>query len=229
MKTLTRNVNARLNTRSEQRPATSAASLTHKSLPKSSGSGQFSNPVSNPISNPVSNPGSAYTLLQGLMEGLIDGLMIISNKGELIHANQAAFQLCQHLDASFSQMQSLPQQIWRCCQAVMDSRELFPERLVIIEDELESAIGSVRIRVQMMADNLPHPCLMVTLEDQAQSAQYRAIADAVRYGLTARETDVWRLKRAGCSYKEIAAQLFLAENTVKKHIKNIHVKRAALV
>ncbi|NJR40303.1 MAG: response regulator transcription factor [Leptolyngbyaceae cyanobacterium CSU_1_4] len=56
--------------------------------------------------------------------------------------------------------------------------------------------------------NFPQACLLVTLEDQSQSAQYRAIAESLKYGLTARETDVWRLKRAGCSYKEIASRLF---------------------
>jgi len=167
-------------------------------------------------------------LLQGVMEGLIDGVMIITAKGELIYANCHALQICQQFIPNLVKKEAIPQAVWRCCQAVIDSRNLFPQQSLTIEDEISSPMSTIRIRVRWLTvENLPQSCLLVTLEDQSQSAQYRAIAESVKYGLTARETDVWRLKRAGCSYKEIAAQLFLAENTVKKHIKNIHVKRAA--
>jgi DNA-binding CsgD family transcriptional regulator len=161
---------------------------------------------------------------QGLMEGLIDGIMIITSAGELIHENSSARQIRHGLNPN---SQPIPAPIWRCCQALIDSHQLYPEQPLMIEDELASPMGKIRIRVQwLLAENLPQ-YLLVTLEDRSQSAQYRAIAESIRYGLTNRETDVWRLKRAGLSYKQIAAQLFLAENTVKKHIKNIHVKQAA--
>ncbi len=167
-------------------------------------------------------------LLQGVMEGLIDGVMIITAKGELIHANCHALQICQQFIPELGHKEVIPQSVWRCCQAVIDSRELFSQQPLTIEDEISSPMGAIRIRVRWLTvENLPQSCLLVTLEDQSQSAQYRAIAESVKYGLTARETDVWRLKRAGCSYKEIASRLFMAENTVKKHIKNIHVKQAA--
>jgi DNA-binding CsgD family transcriptional regulator len=162
-------------------------------------------------------------LLQGVMEGLIDGVMIITTQGELIQANCNALQICQQLSSA----PAIPPAIWRCCRAAIESRELFPQQPLTIEDEIVSPFGAIRIRVRWLnVETIPQACLLVTLEDQSQSAQYRAIAESVKYGLTARETDVWRLKRAGCSYKEIAARLYLAENTVKKHIKNIHVKRA---
>lgn len=176
----------------------------------------------------VSSAQPSSNLLQGVMEGLIDGVMIITTKGELIHANCHALQICQQFIPDLVQKEVIPQVVWRCCQAVIDSRELFSEQPLTIEDEISSPMGAIRIRVRWLTvENLPQSYLLVTLEDQSQSAQYRAIAESIKYGLTTRETDVWRLKRAGCSYKEIAAQLFLAENTVKKHIKNIHVKRAA--
>ena len=179
-------------------------------------------------SSKVSPTQPSPMLLQGVMEGLIDGVMMITAKGELIHANCHALQICQQFIPNLAQEKVIPQAVWRCCQAVIDSRELFPQQPLTIEDEISSPLGTIRIRVRWLTvENLPQACLLVTLEDQSQSAQYRAIAESIKYGLTARETDVWRLKRAGCSYKAIAAQLFLAENTVKKHIKNIHAKRAA--
>lgn len=167
-------------------------------------------------------------LLQGVMEGLIDGVMMITTTGEIIHANCHALQICRQFVPDLVQKEVIPPSVWRCCQAVMDSRDLFSQQPLTIEDEISSPMGIIRIRVRWLTvENLPQSCLLVTLENQSQSAQYRAIAESVKYGLTTRETDVWRLRRAGCSYKEIAAQLFLAENTVKKHIKNIHVKRSA--
>ena len=51
------------------------------------------------------------------------------------------------------------------------------------------------------------------------------MAEAQKYNLTERETQVWVLKRAGYTYKVIAAKLHIAEDTVKKHIKSIHAKR----
>ena len=45
-----------------------------------------------------------------------------------------------------------------------------------------------------------------------------------KLGLTAREHEVLVKMAAGCSNQEIAAQLFLRENTIKTHVSNILVK-----
>jgi len=42
--------------------------------------------------------------------------------------------------------------------------------------------------------------------------------------LTRRETEIMHLVAKGCSNKQIAAKLFISEETVKKHIKNIFCK-----
>ena len=44
------------------------------------------------------------------------------------------------------------------------------------------------------------------------------------YGLTLRELEVVRLVTQGCSNREIAAQLKISEETVKRHISNVFVK-----
>ena len=71
--------------------------------------------------------------------------------------------------------------------------------------------------------------LLVTIEDCKQSSQSMAITDAHKYGLTDRETEVWLLRRANLSYKEIAAKLYITINTVKKHLKNIYAKQQEMV
>ena len=68
-------------------------------------------------------------------------------------------------------------------------------------------------------------CFLITLEDRQQSLEIIANQEAQRYGLTTRETDVWCLKRLGKSYKDIAKSLYISENTVKKHLKNIYSKK----
>jgi len=50
-------------------------------------------------------------------------------------------------------------------------------------------------------------------------------AEIEKYGLTPRESEVWLLYRANYSRKEIAAELFISIDTVKKHLKNIKTKQ----
>lgn len=180
--------------------------------------------------------GKFNTLVRGIMECLFDGTMLLTNDGELLYSNSDAARICQLLTTSTSNStaptETIPHSIWDSCKALIDSREVYPDRPVIIEDEIKTQeLGTIRIRVRWFdADikRLKNPCLLVTLEDQVKSAQYRALAEARKYRLTNRETDVWLLKREGYTYKEIASKLYISEDTVKKHIKNIHAKRDAI-
>jgi RNA polymerase sigma factor (sigma-70 family) len=44
------------------------------------------------------------------------------------------------------------------------------------------------------------------------------------YRLTAREKEIVKLVAKGCTNKQIAERLFISEQTVKKHLKNIFSK-----
>jgi DNA-binding CsgD family transcriptional regulator len=50
-----------------------------------------------------------------------------------------------------------------------------------------------------------------------------------QYGLTPRQAEVWLLRRANYTYKEIAAELYISLNTVKKHMKDIQAKRETVL
>ena len=52
----------------------------------------------------------------------------------------------------------------------------------------------------------------------------RAEATAANHGLSAREAEVMSLIAGGQTNGEIAAQLFLAEKTVKNHVRRIYAK-----
>jgi DNA-binding CsgD family transcriptional regulator len=166
-------------------------------------------------------------LLQGIVESLIDGIMILSVQGEVIFANRHAHQICHELTENLQQRIPVPSQIWRSCKALIQGRETFPEETIVIEDEIKThRSGSIRLRVRWLnLDTFEDSYLLVALEDLQQSAQNRAIAEAQKYSLTKRETQVWLLRRAGYSRKAIAAELYIKEDTVKKHIKSIRAKR----
>lgn len=51
-----------------------------------------------------------------------------------------------------------------------------------------------------------------------------ALVEAKRYGLTARETELWQLRRGAMTYQEIAEMLTISVNTVKRHLQAIYSK-----
>jgi DNA-binding CsgD family transcriptional regulator len=110
---------------------------------------------------------------------------------------------------------------------LIESSDLPLDRAGILETELSSNRPTLlRIRVRSLKLSAKaRPYLLVILEDRYQSTQNVAISEADRYGLTPREADVWLLRRTNHSFKDIAAELHISLNTVKKHMKNIQAKR----
>ena len=85
-------------------------------------------------------------------------------------------------------------------------------------------LGTVRVRVQNIhLEQVPH--LLIILEDRQQTLRNKALSDAALFGLTERETEVWQLRLRGADYHEISAKLWISQNTVKKHVKNILAKQ----
>lgn len=171
------------------------------------------------------------SLMQTVLDGFMDGVLILSEHGKLIYGNSCAHRICCRLLPEASSLTAVPQQIWRICEALLDSRSVFPDRTIIIEDEI--AIGTtscIRIRARWIdLSDANRPYLSITLEDRQESLHNTAIAEARKYNLTPREAEVWRLRKANCTYKAIAAELHIAIDTVKKHLKNIHAKREAFM
>ena len=61
--------------------------------------------------------------------------------------------------------------------------------------------------------------------EQTEVSAAKLTAEIERYGLTAREAEVWRLYGQGHSLQEIGGQLHVTENTVRKHLNRIETKR----
>lgn len=206
--------------------------------------------LNTPLAASSSNPGSSASqssstrfmdsaplaILQTVMEGLMDGILIVTTSGQIVEMNLQARQMCRQLPwnaGNDSTPPSLtpPEEIWRVCKALIDSQDLFPSYSITPESEVRAEDGRLyRIRVRWLRFEVEgQQCILVTLEDRQQSLENMAIADSQKYGLTERESEVWRMRLLGHSYQQIASELYIAENTVKKHIKSIFSKRRSVL
>ncbi len=167
--------------------------------------------------------------LQQVIESLQDGILILTKTGELVHANTRARNIFTELNQSSSNFNCsfVPSPIWHLCELLIESRSLFSNQSVILSDEVVlDSITTFRVRGRWLdLDRFDHPCLLVTIENQNESLKNTITAEAKKYDLTPREAEVWYLYRANYKYKEIADQLYITINTVKKHMKSIHAKR----
>ncbi len=171
------------------------------------------------------------TLPKFAIEELIDGILILSNQRELIYVNESARQVLKKLHSEQSQANWVPKEIWHLCQFLMKSRSLFPNQHWLIESEIfTDNATALHVRVRWLKlEAIAQPYLLITLDDRHQAMRTIAVEEAQQYGLTAREKDVWLLHRAGYTYKQIAVELNITPNTVKKHMRSIHAKQKEIV
>jgi DNA-binding CsgD family transcriptional regulator len=188
-----------------------------------------SQPAAGPPTAPPPPP--EFALLQVVLEGFTDGVLIVNQKGRCLHHNQAGRAICQLLAGQCASHGAMPTCLKVMCHHLLESRTLFPDQLLVLTQTLHSPTGHViRAKVQWLTlQPTQEPYLLVLLEDEVHSAQTTALLEAVQYHLTPREQDVWLLRRAHHSYEEIAAKLFIAVNTVKRHLKSIHAKRRSVL
>ncbi|MEM0978664.1 MAG: helix-turn-helix transcriptional regulator [Cyanobacteria bacterium P01_H01_bin.58] len=159
------------------------------------------------------------------------GLLLLNEAGQLIQSNTKARELCQGLNQTTAAVNNavitLPSQVETLCKFLADGRLEFPGQPLQLREDIFLGTG-LRVHIKAEWINLEGqdtPCILVRLEDATQTAGQRALCDAIRYGLTQRETEVWKLYLQGLSYREVGEQLFIALSTVKKHMKNVHGKR----
>ena len=93
---------------------------------------------------------------------------------------------------------------------------------------INSSVAFSVIARYMRLDSLGKHCVILEMKDHYQLIKNIAVEEAQQYNLTERETEIWLLQRANYTYKQIASELFIAPNTVKKHMQNIHLKQKAV-
>ncbi len=109
-------------------------------------------------------------LLQGIIESVFEGILILTEEGDWIYANDFTRQICAKLTPNQNSPKSVPEVIWRVCRALIESRSIYPNQLVIMEDEVNIDYRTkLRIQVRWLQLNvMTTPCLLAILEKQAQ-------------------------------------------------------------
>lgn len=167
--------------------------------------------------------------LQAVVEGFVDGILILTEYGGWVQANARAQQICRQFTPETRlnpDRPPVPKPIWQVCAALIDSRSTFSQHQFVLESEILTPDRvKLRVRAQWLpSDRVDAPYLLVVLEDCSQSAQHLADWGTTKYRLTSRQAQVWALRQLGCSYEEIGVQLYITQNTVKKHLKDIYAK-----
>jgi DNA-binding CsgD family transcriptional regulator len=165
---------------------------------------------------------------EGIIEDFFGGILIFTEKKQLIYSNNGAQKILHQLQQE-SATSLVPDEIWHICHSLVQSRLLFPDQSWLIEFNIfTSKAITLHIRSRWVnVSILDPPCLVLTLEDRRQPLVNLVLEEAERYGLTPREKEVWTLQHNGYTYKQIAAELGITPNTVKKHMRSIHAKRRA--
>lgn len=169
-------------------------------------------------------------LLSAVLEGFVDGILVLTEDGTCVHSNQKGRALCRDLSDGNS-TSPLPASLKAMCVHLLESREFYPDTPLVLTQELTSRSGhQIRTRIQWL--DLPataHAYLLVSLENKTRSAHASAMLEAIQYNLTPRERAVWVLRRANRTYDEIAQELYITVNTVKRHLKSIYAKRKEVI
>lgn len=161
---------------------------------------------------------------EDVLEGLPIGILIFDVQGMPVLTNSYAQQLCRqllktHPESASNSTSKFPQPIWRICQAVSESRELFPEQPVIIEDEIAlNADSAIQIRARWLELEI-EPYILVMLETQ------QAQQPSVDPFQLSEPDEVWLLQKVGYSASAIANQLNLPLSNVNQHLNSIAAKQ----
>ncbi len=171
---------------------------------------------------------SETPFLEHVVGNLIRGLLLLTEQQEILYVNTCANRILQRLNQNPKEQHLIPSEISHICNFLLEDRKHFPDQLWIHESKVFiDSSKSIRVQARWLTlETFRDPCLCLVMEDDNQLIQEVAIGEAHRYGFTAREVQVWILHRMSYTYKDIAKELKITVNTVKKHMKSILTKKA---
>jgi DNA-binding CsgD family transcriptional regulator len=166
-------------------------------------------------------------LYWAVLENSVDGILVLTETGQPVYSNPIAQKICVQLNSDASNF-NIPKEIWQILQVFISNHRSLPVQTALWTSEVwVSHSKMLRIRVRWLKSYGEDSYILINLEDCQQSSRDRAVTEAKQYGLTARETEVWLLRREGYSYREIAERLYVTIYTVKQHLKHIYAKEKA--
>jgi DNA-binding CsgD family transcriptional regulator len=149
------------------------------------------------------------------------GLIIFNRKMDIIDRNKKA--------AIFLDRFELPEEIITISKRLFDATErgklgeLFPGEIYITK-KLDGSASNWVFRLYIQEKTNPLVYLLIFEETVSNKLDMNGIRQ--QFKLTRRETDILRRVIDGLKNTEIAAELEIAEQTVKDHLSNIYLKTA---
>ena len=169
----------------------------------------------------------AAALKNTSLETHVGSVLVFTEEGTLIYATENLPDRLKKLAATGSG--TMPQEILLICQMLRQCRSRFPSQNWAMEfDSFTKDAIALRIRSRWLKlEGFDQPCILLIVEDHQQMMQDIVLDEVQGWGLTPREQEVWLHHQAGCTYSQIAEQLFITINTVKKHMRSVYAKRRA--
>lgn len=161
------------------------------------------------------------------LKEFIGDILVFTEQEQLLYASNGAREVLRRLQQNNTVDNKIPKEILHICQSLIQSRHCFPHQNWLIEfDIFTQDATALHIRARWLKlEQLDRPCLLLIIEDRQQAIVNIVIEEAKQYGLTPREKEVWMLHRKNLTYKQIAIELGITPNTVKKHMRSIHAKK----
>ncbi|EKU97508.1 response regulator containing a CheY-like receiver domain and an HTH DNA-binding domain [Leptolyngbya sp. PCC 7375] len=168
-------------------------------------------------------------VIEEALTKLTNGVLIITEGIKLLYANECACRLLRQINRDRQSPRAVPNEINYLCKSIAEVHRQFPGQHWIMKTKIciNNSINFTVTARYMKIETLGKHCIVLEMRDHYQLIKNIAIEEANQYGLTERETEIWLLQRANYTYKQIASELFIAPNTVKKHMQNIHLKQKA--
>ena len=166
-------------------------------------------------------------LLLNIIEYSKQGILLMNEDGQPIYANNEAMKIMNKMVQRQFRKILIPDEIHHIYRTLAESRHFSPRQNWLIESKIAidySTSFDIKAR-WIKLELMPQSCMLVTMQEQNEFIKDVVSDEAEQYGLTPREKEVWMLHQTHYTYKEIAAELDITPNTVKKHMKNILAKQ----
>ncbi len=166
-------------------------------------------------------------VIEEALTKLTNGVLIITEGKKLLYANECACRLLRQISRDRQSPKAVPKEINYLCKSISEVHRQFPGQHWVMKTKIciDSSVNFTVTARYMKLETLGKHCIVLEMRDHYQLIKNIALEEAHQYGLTERETEIWLLQRANYTYKQIASELFIAPNTVKKHMQNIHLKQ----
>ena len=147
------------------------------------------------------------------------GILLVDAHGNLLCSNRQALEIITGMGREGEGGVALPDVVHRICHELQGASEVSVQDLLFKNGDAFCALRGVRL------DAHDGNSVMVVLMERVV-AKHEVNTEEARqaFGLSKRETQVVALLCRGMGNREIAERLFISENTVKDHIKNVMKK-----